>query len=318
VSDRLGFAKDLVKDLRESGLWPLAIVLAVAVVVIPVVLSKPAKNSSAPALGTPASAQPEALPGTFKPIVNLSSASPRQQRKSVVRLSRKNPFTPLVQTQTSSTASQFGSASQGSGTTGGTGSTAASGTSGSGAVAGTGTSGTTTGGTAGTTGGTGSTGSGASTQVFYTYVAEVKFGELGNTQDKTLQRLRSLPTSNNPIVVFLGATVDGDTAVFLVSTSADPSGDGTCKPSKDQCSFLYLKKGDSETFDVADATGALKTYELKLSKISAKKIDSTPSKSAKSSAVRDPRVAKAAARVRKRKVARKVSRYFQAIQRIGF
>ena len=263
------FAKDLYGDLRESRLWPLALALAVALVAVPVVLSKPAKKVAAPAsaVALPATG---ALPAELQPILSKVQAPPPSERNSVMRLSRKNPFQPLKQAQSGSSAASTGT---GSGTTGAFGSTSA----GSAAVAAGGAStGTTTptGGTTGTTGGTGSTGSGSTTQVFYTYVAEVKFGELGNTQDRTLQRLRSLPSSDNPIVVFLGATVDGDTAVFLVSTSADPSGDGTCKPSKDQCSFLYMKKGDSETFDVADATGAPKTYELTLSKISAKKIDS--------------------------------------------
>ena len=39
----------------------------------------------------------------------------------------------------------------------------------------------------------------------------------------------------------MGVTTDGDTAVFLIDTSLKASGEGTCKPSPDVCSFLYMK-----------------------------------------------------------------------------
>ena len=94
----------------------------------------------------------------------------------------------------------------------------------------------------------------------------------------TLQQLRSLPSSDNPIVVFMGATLDGEKAVFLVSASADLTlkGDGTCKPSADQCVFLYLSPGDSQTLEVAGSDGSLKTYELKLTSIDSKVLDKAP------------------------------------------
>ena len=40
------FVKDLFEDLKENRLWPLAVGLALALIAIPVVLSKPADNSS--------------------------------------------------------------------------------------------------------------------------------------------------------------------------------------------------------------------------------------------------------------------------------
>jgi hypothetical protein len=303
---RLDFAKSLIDDLRESQLWPLAIVLVVALVAIPVLLSKPAKEVGPAA----PSATPTTLP-EFQPIANVTAPTALARRKSVARLARRNPFTPIGQPKQSSASASFGNATP-SGTTGQSGATGGS-------------SGATAGGTSGTTGGstgTGSTPTGSTTgstpNVFYTYVADVRFGELGQTETKTLQRLRSLPSSTNPIVVFLGVTTDGETAVFLVSGSADPSGEGTCKPSDEECSFLYMKKDETETFDVADATGALKTYELTLRKIEAKKIDDPTKSSAKSSSSGDDATPATSTRASGKQSQRNGFRYFQAIDRIGF
>jgi hypothetical protein len=313
---RFAFARSLIDELKESRLWPLALALVVALVAIPVVLSKPAKqgpgaNQSSSPLG------PVTLPD-LRPIAKVTTPSP-SSRKSVIRLSRKNPFAPLSHAgQTTTTASQFGSATV-SGTTGASGAGSGALTTTTGSTGGGSTGSTTTGGSTGSAGSTGSTpaGSSAPAKVYYSYVADVRFGELGTTETKTLQRMRSLPSSDNPIVVFLGATTDANTAVFLVSTSAKPSGDGTCKPSNDQCLFLYMKKGDAETFDVADDTGALKTYELTLRKIEAKVISDPTKSSAGTSSLGSGRSA-AAANADARKADRKVYRYFQAIQRIGF
>lgn len=319
------FAKDLFDDLKESRLWPLAIALVVALVAIPVVLSKPAKEPGAPVTVTAA----PAVGGTggtsllpeLQPIASVDAADD-SERKSVDRLGRRNPFEPLVKTKSSSSASGSGSPPAG-GT--GLGGTPASQTGGDSGMPGTGT-------TAGTTGsGTGTTGTSPSTvpdttQAYYTYVAEVKFGELGATENRTLQRMRAMPSTDNPIVVFLGATTDAETAVFLVSTSADPSGDGKCKPSDDQCTFLYMKEGDTQTFGVADETGALKTYELTLRKIESKLIEAPSASGSKSSAKGRSQAratigagaAKKARKARKSEARQKAQRYFQAIDRIGF
>jgi hypothetical protein len=314
------FAKDLFDDLKESRLWPLAIALVVALVAIPVVLSKPAKEAGAPVSATAAPAVGGAggtsLLPELKPIANLTPATDDRERKSVDRLARKNPFEPLVKTKSSSSSSSESAPAGGAGLSG----TPASAT-GGGTTAGT-TTGTTGGGSAGTSPSTGSD----TAQTYYTYVAKVKFGLLGATENKTLQRMRAMPSTDNPIVVFLGATTDAETAVFLVSTSADPSGDGKCKPSDDQCTFLYMKEGETQTFDVADDTGALKTYELTLRKIESKLIE-TPTDSGANSSAKGPAkaraatgapAAKTAVKARKLEARQKAQRYFQAIDRIGF
>jgi hypothetical protein len=74
----------------------------------------------------------------------------------------------------------------------------------------------------------------------------------------------------------MGATSEGDTAVFLVGSGAAVTGEGKCKPSDDECVFLYLKPDETASIAVGDATGALTTYELKLREIKVKKLDQPP------------------------------------------
>ena len=66
------------------------------------------------------------------------------------------------------------------------------------------------------------------------------------------------------MLVFLGVQSSNHTAVFLMSSSATTTGDGTCVPSDDECSFLYLKQGDIQTIEAVSSSGEVTTYELKL------------------------------------------------------
>jgi hypothetical protein len=65
--------------------------------------------------------------------------------------------------------------------------------------------------------------------------------------------LEALPSRGNPLVIYLGAK-DGQ-AVFLVSSDVTPSGDMTCKPSKDVCQKAYVDAGHRVKLTVGDADG---------------------------------------------------------------
>ena len=54
---------------------------------------------------------------------------------------------------------------------------------------------------------------------YYTYAADVRFGKEGNLDRKTLSQFRSLPSSQDPVVVFMGVKEDGETAIFLQSSA---------------------------------------------------------------------------------------------------
>ena len=86
---------------------------------------------------------------------------------------------------------------------------------------------------------------------FYTYAADVRFGKEGNLDRKTLSQFRSLPSSEDPVVVFMGVREDGETAIFLLSSAATSTGEGNCEPD-DTCTFLYMKDGDEQRIEAVN------------------------------------------------------------------
>jgi hypothetical protein len=103
------------------------------------------------------------------------------------------------------------------------------------------------------------------------YRVTVRFGEVGDLKThKNMARLTPLPSSSNPFVVFLGMKKDGETAVFLVSSDAVPSGDGKCRPSTRNCESLELQAGDTEHFDLQTGTAGVVQYRLDLRSVEKK------------------------------------------------
>ena len=61
----------------------------------------------------------------------------------------------------------------------------------------------------------------------------------------------------------MGVTTDGESAVFLVSAASGTTGDGDCEPD-DTCTFLYMKAGQTQSFEAVDDNDQVVTYKLKL------------------------------------------------------
>ena len=253
------FVRDLTADLKGKPLVALAAgALLIALVAVLLLLPKPVQKAPASAPPPPANTPVAAAngPGGYQsiadiqPIVQEQPSFADQTTKKNNKFVRKNPFAGLP------------------------GGAAAAGDAGTATTDGTGT--TTTGGTDTTTVPTGDSGSGGGSSTSYHYVVTARFGQEGKKQkDKKLTSLRSLPDSNNAVIVFLGVRSDGRTAVFLMSSSATTTGDGSCVPSDDECSFIYMKKNDVQTIEAVSSSGEVTTYELKLIKISLEQ-DSTP------------------------------------------
>jgi hypothetical protein len=324
------FAKDLIKDLRESRLWPVVIALVVALVAVPVLLSRPAEqegDSAAPVQPGSFSGASAAL-NELKPIAEVKSDTATKERKSVVRLSARNPFEPLVKSGGAAGAGAATETTATAGTTGGTGATETTDTGSTGTDTGSTGGGSTGGGSTGSTGGDSGSGSGSSTTFYYTYVADVTFGKIDDTTRRKIKQLRALPSSEQPVIVFMGSTADGDKAVFLVGSGADVTGDGECKPSDEDCSFLYMKPGDSASIVVGDATGALTTYELKLHKITIEKLEDPPGASTSSAKARTAKQgaqlskqrsrAKRLERAERRKARARAKGFYSLFDRLGF
>jgi hypothetical protein len=67
--------------------------------------------------------------------------------------------------------------------------------------------------------------------------------------------------------VYLGLADDQKSAVFLINADAVPNGDGSCKPSHDDCQQITLKAGDTEFFDLQSGTAGVIQYQLDLKSI---------------------------------------------------
>jgi hypothetical protein len=260
-------------ELVERRLWPLALALVVALIAVPVLLSKPAKPAT-PLPPAPAAANPVSAVA-FEPAVSAEGKKSSEIRKNLRHFKRKNPFTP----QGLSSGSSTGTAGSASTTTLSASAPAGSATSGD-TSSGDTSSGSTTPGTT-----TGSSGGSTSKTFYYHYTADVSFGKKGEEDDKTLSEFRALPSSDNPILVFMGVKSDGKTAVFLIAANASVVGDGTCSPSDTECTFLYLKKKDKETIEAVDTAGTITDYTLELKDINVKRT-SGPQKASSSKSER--------------------------------
>jgi hypothetical protein len=108
------------------------------------------------------------------------------------------------------------------------------------------------------------------------YRVSLKFGEEGAMKTfKDIKRLTPLPSADNPLFVFLGVTEDKKSAVFLVSSDAEPTGDGTCKPSNEDCAQVLMQKDDLQFFELQTATAGVIQYQLELTAITKGKAKTT-------------------------------------------
>ncbi|HMJ32725.1 MAG TPA: hypothetical protein VK501_02320 [Baekduia sp.] len=264
----MSFLKNVLHDLVEKRLWPVAIALVVALIAVPIVLG----GSSSDA-GTDVASVPQTTTNGLAnhrdvaraEVVGLEAqAAGKVQRSGKVR----DPFvqhhqpkvdqtvTDAVNT-TKSLADGLSGSPSSSGSNGGSSDTPA-------APPTTTPPDTTT-----------DTKKQESSSVD-TYRVKLRFGESGaeKTYDN-VARLTPLPSSDNPFFVYLGLKDDGKTAIFLVDADAVPSGDGTCQPSEDSCEQIELVAGDTEFFDLQSGTAGLVQYQLDMVSVSKAKAATT-------------------------------------------
>jgi len=244
----VSFFKNVLSDLIEKRLWPVAIALVAALVAVPIVLGGTSDDTGTPVAGvTPATASGS---GTSQAeVVSLEEqAAGKVQRKG----SLKNPFVqhhqpkPVkVKTTAASTTAPAPTSSGASPSTGGTSDTPAT-----------------------TTPETTKPDDTTNEQKSTTYRVNFQFGEEGAMRSYTnVARLTPLPSSDNPFFVYLGLADDGKSAIFLVDGTAEVSGDGKCRPSADDCQQIALKVGDTEFLDMPSGTAGTVEYTLTLKSI---------------------------------------------------
>lgn len=248
------FIEPIWQDLKAKKLWPVAVVLLVAIVAVPVVLGT---SASAPAAGSANSAGSQA-PSAGLPAVNQSSGP----GGSALNGAGRNPFAPQSGTGGTSTTAATTSGGSTPSTSSGTSSTSQSTGSGlTGQSSGSGSSGTST-----TPSGTPlphkiptpkpkpTTPSLTSTQSYAVGLA-ITNGHGGVNTIDPLERLSLLPSQNDPLLVELGVLKGGSRVLFAVQQGTFVRGPGTCVPGPIDCQILSLSQGQTETVGIQTVRG---------------------------------------------------------------
>jgi hypothetical protein len=229
----MSVVRNILRDLVERRLWPIALLLVVAAVAVPVYLGR---SSNDAATGT---AQPGATaqvgPKASKAAVSLDESASATEGVGGVRNPFKQKYLPKVKKADATPSSGAATPPSGSGSSGGA--TPSGGGSG-------------TGGTTPSGGGSGTTDTTPKTDVDVSHVS-LHLGPLGQlTTFKDVARLSALPSAGNPQFVFTGVLKDGKTAVLLASSTIQigDESDVSCKPSNKNCQKLELQADDTVFF----------------------------------------------------------------------
>jgi hypothetical protein len=260
------FFLDLWHDLKEKRLWPVAVVLAAALVAVPVLLAKPASTPPAAApVATAAGPKPDVLKQLAK--VKLGNDVPGDGSTLGV-FDPGDPFKPpkgAIKKADDGTSTDAGPSSGNTSATPGpdTGDTTGGGTTSPG----------------GTQGGTPDTGNGTTTTTtVYKYVVDLTFTANGHKRRiKGMEKLEMLPSQNRPLLIFMGVTAKGSNAVFLVDSTLKAAGEGKCKPSEKQCAFAYIGAGSEYIFTEDDGD----SYTVRIDEIRKVKVGEDSGQGAK-------------------------------------
>ena len=252
------FILDLWHDLREKRLWPVALVLLLGLVAVPVLLAKPFEDPGPPPAATTAPPTEEDEDDGELAQVTLGDTQGAGSGSTLGVFDPSDPFRPpakLTKKDKDEAAAAQGDITAPVPTGGGTTDTPSSG------------GGTTDPGS----GGTGGTGGGTTTTITtYKYVVDVTFTANGRTRRiKGLEKLDMLPNEASPLLIFMGVTTEGSNAVFLVDSTLKAAGEGKCKPSASDCAFVYVGAGSEHVFTKADGD----SYTMRVDEIRKVKVE---------------------------------------------
>ncbi len=249
----MGFLRNLVTDLIEKKLWPVALGLLLALAAVPVLLGgeapDPAATAALPAAPVPA-------PGARGQIAVDLPAPANRERKGALRDPFRQPKAKAAADAAPSTASAPAAAAP-----------AETGSAPSAPSSAAPPSSSPVPSTPPATSPAPSPEPEApapKADPLDAYRISLRFGEAGKVKTRRdLARLTPLPSVDNPFFVFLGVLEGGKRAVFLVSADAKPTGDGVCKPRPTACETIELRVGDTEFFDLERESGPVQ-YQLDL------------------------------------------------------
>jgi hypothetical protein len=241
--------RGILRDLVERKLWPIAVLLLVGAVAVPVYLGRSSARDGA----TPPATNLQADAGkASKAAVKLDEdPTGDDDRPGGVRNPFKQLHVPKPAETPTAGADKAPDADQPSGSGGSDGSEPPLDPGGSGGSG---------------DGGSKPKSSGDPLDVYH---LSLRFGRAEASQLKTyhdVARLSPLPTADNPFFVYTGVLKDGKTAVFLLSSDATATGDGHCRPSPKSCQTIEVKEGDTEFFDLT-VGGSPVQYQLDVVKV---------------------------------------------------
>jgi hypothetical protein len=226
--------RGVLRDLVERRLWPIALLLAVAAVAVPVYLGRSSDDSTTDAAAPSATAQ--AAPKASKAAVSLDESADESDGVGKGSNPFKQKHAPKAEKADTSTGSEAAKPSSDSTSSGG--------------AAPSGGGSDSTGGTTPTTPTDDTT---KKTDVDVSHVS-LHLGAVGSLATyKDVARLSPLPSAGNPLFVFTGVLKDGKTAVLLPSSTVQISeeSDVECKPSNKSCQKLELEQDDTVFFTIA-------------------------------------------------------------------
>jgi hypothetical protein len=262
------FLLDLWHDLRQKRLAPVAVVLLLGLVAVPVLLAKPAESPGpAPVATAPKKSDREALAALTKVKLGKDEVG---TGSTLGVFDPDNPFKPPKGKLKPDSLGIADNTGPGSGT--GTPTGDAGGATPGGDV-------TSGGGTTGDvpsfpTPGTGGGGDTTTTTTVYKYVVDLTFTANGRTRHiKGMEKLDMLPSDASPLLIFMGVTAKGADAVFLVDSTLEAAGEGRCKPSESECAFAYIGPGSEYIFTNENGD----SYTIKIDEIRKVKVGATAS-----------------------------------------
>jgi hypothetical protein len=248
------FLADLYRDLDDRHLMPIVILLVIALIAIPFVLSD--SGSEEAGAGDEAVATPSTAPGTQQGKLVFVNENPslRQYKRRLNHLHAKDPFATSgaggEEAETSSSSESITEIET---------STTESSTESSGG---------------GNSSSTVQPGSTKSTLTYFTYAIDVKVTPVSGdgkpsdgaaTVRHELPPLTMLPGRDAPALTYIGPSHDGKKAIMLVSSDVSALfGDSKCVVGSQSCQLLALEPGLPETVVYG---GKERTYKIELLKI---------------------------------------------------
>jgi hypothetical protein len=236
------FAGDVVHDLRSRGLLPVAAVLVVAMIAVPVFIARSGSEAPPPPPVKVESAS-KLAPENQTAVVAYKPGL-REYKKRLGELAEKDPFVQQYPVPSAPAADSATPSAPVAGDVGG--------------------GGTSDGGSAPVVV---QKPSGKVTMRYFFYETDVMVGDASAPLQtrRRIDRFAPLPSPQAPIAVFLGTQNGGKKAIFLVGDNVTPLvGGGQCTPSPEACQLLAL--GENQTQDLVYALDG-KTYRIKVTRI---------------------------------------------------